>query len=63
MSELEASLVYRVSSRITRDTQRSPVLKKQIKTNKKKRIALVMVSVHSNGNPKTPCPVLFNHFL
>jgi hypothetical protein len=33
--EFEASLVYRVSSRTTRDTQRNPVSKKQKQTNKK----------------------------
>jgi hypothetical protein len=33
ISEFEASLVYRVSSRIARATQRNPVSKKQ--TNKK----------------------------
>ena len=41
ISEFEASLVYRVSFRTARDTQRNPVLKKQTKkktkqTNKKK---------------------------
>ena len=35
ISEFEASLVYRVSSRTARATQRNPVLKKQ--TNKQKR--------------------------
>jgi hypothetical protein len=36
ISELEASLVYRVSSRIARATQRNPVSKKSKKqTNKK----------------------------
>jgi hypothetical protein len=37
ISELEASLVYRVSSRTARATQRNPVLKKE-KKKKKKRI-------------------------
>jgi hypothetical protein len=32
ISEFEASLVYRVSSRIARATQRNPVLKKEKKT-------------------------------
>jgi hypothetical protein len=36
ISEFEASLVYKVSSRTARDTQRNPVSKKQ-KTNKQKR--------------------------
>jgi hypothetical protein len=31
ISELEASLVYKVSSRTARDIQRNPVLKKQQK--------------------------------
>jgi hypothetical protein len=34
ISEFEASLVYRVSSRTARATQRNPVLKKPPKTNK-----------------------------
>jgi hypothetical protein len=37
ISEFEVSLVYRVSSRITRTTQRSPDLKNKIKKKKKKR--------------------------
>jgi hypothetical protein len=36
ISELEASLVYRVSSRTARATQRNPVLKKKTKTKNKK---------------------------
>jgi hypothetical protein len=35
ISEFEASLVYRVSSRTARATQRNPVLKKQNKTKQK----------------------------
>jgi hypothetical protein len=35
ISEFEASLVYRVSSRTARTTQRNPVLKNKNKTNKK----------------------------
>jgi hypothetical protein len=35
ISEFEASLVYRVSSRTARATQRNPVLKKQNKRKKK----------------------------
>jgi hypothetical protein len=34
ISEFKASLVYRVSSRTARATQRNPVSKKQNKTNK-----------------------------
>ena len=37
MSEFEASLVYRVSSRTARDTERSPVSKNQKKKKKKKK--------------------------
>jgi hypothetical protein len=36
ISEFEASLVYRVSSRIARATQRNPVSKKEKKKKKKK---------------------------
>jgi hypothetical protein len=36
ISEFEASLVYRVSSRIARATQRNPVLKNQKEKRKKK---------------------------
>jgi hypothetical protein len=36
ISEFEASLVYRVSSRIARATQRNPVSKKTKQTNKQK---------------------------
>jgi hypothetical protein len=35
ISEFEASLVYRVSSRIARTTQRNPVLENQKKKEKK----------------------------
>ena len=61
ISEFEASLVYRVISRTARATQRNPVSKKekQKTTNKqikKKRVALVMVSVHSSKTlTKKPC--------
>jgi hypothetical protein len=44
ISEFEASLVYRVSSRTARTTQRNPVLKKQNKTKKNK---------NKNKNKKT----------
>jgi hypothetical protein len=42
ISEFEASLVYRVSSRTARTTEKNPVSKKQNK------VALVMVSVYSS---------------
>jgi hypothetical protein len=38
ISEFEASLVYRVSSRTSRATQRNPVSKKHPQKKKKKRI-------------------------
>jgi hypothetical protein len=37
ISEFEASLVYRVSSRTARDTQKKPCLKKEKKRKEKKR--------------------------
>jgi hypothetical protein len=37
ISEFEASLVYKVSSRKPRDIQRNPVLKKKTKTKNKKQ--------------------------
>jgi hypothetical protein len=37
VSEFEASLVYRVSSRTARATQRNPVLKNKTKQNKTKQ--------------------------
>jgi hypothetical protein len=40
ISDFEASLVYRVSSRTARATQRNPVSKKQ-KTNKQKKAAII----------------------
>jgi hypothetical protein len=39
ISEFEASLVYRVSSRTARSTQRNPVSKNKNKTKQKNRIA------------------------
>jgi hypothetical protein len=41
ISEFEASLVYRVSSRIARTTQRNPVSKNQKKKKKKNRSAQI----------------------
>jgi hypothetical protein len=50
ISEFEASLVYRVSSRAARATQRNPVLKKQNKqTNKTKN-----TQKNKNKNKKVP---------
>jgi hypothetical protein len=63
ISEFEASLVYRVSSRTARATQRNPVSKKKKKRRRRRRrrrrgggggggggggAALVMVSIHSS---------------
>jgi hypothetical protein len=47
ISEFEASLVYKVSSRTARATQRNPVLKKN-KQNKKQ--------LNNNNNNKKECP-------
>ena len=41
ISEFEASLVYRVSSRTARATQRNPVLKKQNKTKQNDYLTLI----------------------
>jgi hypothetical protein len=38
ISKFEASVVYRVSSRTARATQRNPVLKNKTKTNKKLKL-------------------------
>jgi hypothetical protein len=40
ISEFKASLVYRVSSRTARATQRNPVLKNQKKKKKKKKLMI-----------------------
>jgi hypothetical protein len=56
ISEFEASLVYKVSSRTARATQKNPVSKNQKEKKKKKRSAIVMVSLHNNGNPKALNP-------
>jgi hypothetical protein len=46
ISELKASLVYKVSSRTARATQRNPVSKKQKqKQNKKKKLSRTPVSI------------------
>jgi hypothetical protein len=54
ISEFEASLVYRVSSRTAGAAQRSPVSKSQKEKKKKKRVALAMVSVHSSKALRYP---------
>jgi hypothetical protein len=46
ISEFEASLVYRVSSRTARATQKNPVWKKQ-KTNKKKSISFINIFIRT----------------
>jgi hypothetical protein len=43
ISEFEASLVYRVSSRTARATQRNPVSKNQKKKERKKRKLLLAI--------------------
>jgi hypothetical protein len=42
ISEFEASLVYRVSSRTARATQRNPVSKNQKKKKKKKKVLILL---------------------
>jgi hypothetical protein len=46
ISEFEASLVYRVSSRIARATQRNPVSKNQTKPNKTKQTLQTKLKNH-----------------
>jgi hypothetical protein len=48
ISEFEASLLYRVSSRIARTTQRNPVSKKQSKTKQKQSRRLFPVHLTSS---------------
>jgi hypothetical protein len=42
ISEFEASLIYKVSSRIARATQRNPVLEKKKKKKKKRKIKVAV---------------------
>jgi hypothetical protein len=49
ISEFEASLGYRVSSRIARAIQRNPVSKKPKKKKKKKKIGLLFFSFHATN--------------
>jgi hypothetical protein len=44
ISEFEDSLVYKLSSRTARDTQRNPVLKNQIKKEKKKEKKVILLT-------------------
>jgi hypothetical protein len=56
ISEFEASLVYKVSSRTARATQRNPVSKKQKQTNKKKlkkKLELDRTVLAYTFNPRT----------
>jgi hypothetical protein len=48
ISEFEASLVYRVSSRTARATQRNPVSKKQKQKRKEKRKIIIKKSRYVN---------------
>ena len=65
ISEFEASLVYRVSSRTARDTQRNPFSKKQNKTTKKESGCIeeeMCISSHRKAGcrrsrPMVLCPV------
>jgi hypothetical protein len=54
-AQFKASLVYRVSSRIARATQRNPVLKNQ-KEKKKKRKNVS--TLHPDSFPTPTCPPL-----
>ena len=45
ISEFDASLIYKVSSRTARATQRNPVLKKKKKEKKRKENALIIVGL------------------
>jgi hypothetical protein len=47
ISEFEASLVYRVSSRTARATQRNPVLKKKRKKEKEREKATKLTMQHA----------------
>jgi hypothetical protein len=51
ISEFEASLVYRVSSRTARATQRNPVLKKEKKKRKKLGKHFSFVAIWKKGKP------------
>jgi hypothetical protein len=44
ISEFEASLVYKVSSRTARDTQRNPALKNQKKKKKTNKVSVFFFS-------------------
>jgi hypothetical protein len=56
ISEFEASLVYRVSSRTARATQKNPISKdrERERERERERVDLVMVSLHNNKNSKAP---------
>jgi hypothetical protein len=49
ISEFEASLVYKVSSRTARVTQRNPVSKKPKKKKKKKRVFIYLKKSRGGG--------------
>jgi hypothetical protein len=49
ISEFEASLVYKVSARTARATQRNPVSKKQNKTNKQTKKYVLFESGEGEG--------------
>jgi hypothetical protein len=53
ISEFEASLVYKVSSRTARATQRNSVSKNKIKQNQKKLYCLSQAVVAHTFNPST----------
>jgi len=51
--EFEASLVYRMSFRVARITQRNPVLKKQTNQKKKDLSSVPRTNVRIPGTPST----------
>jgi hypothetical protein len=53
ISEFEASLVYRVSSRTARTTQRNPVLKKHNKQTNKQKVKYPLGVLVNTFNPST----------
>jgi hypothetical protein len=54
ISEFEASLVYRVSSRIARATQRNPVSKKKKKQQQQQQQKKTKIQNKQTNNPPKP---------
>jgi hypothetical protein len=60
ISEFEASLIYKVSSRTARVIQRNPVSKKQTNKKQKQKKELIILKLNRlflafSDNPKVPC--------